>query len=186
MQRRTLPVAILGSPLTYHGQLATQLFPARKLLECESFNDLCQAVSRNEATGVIAVKNSIGGTISAALKCIKTYSNISIKSYAQLNITHILAALPDTKIESITQIHSHPAALRQCRRFIKKHQSMFKSKEIEQSDTVEALKIALTTPNAAAICSRYAAQKLDAAILATDIADESQNKTTFAIIEAML
>lgn len=133
--------------------------------------------------GVLAVENSIEGTVRESLDnlLITKNSNIKILSECYMPINHCLLART-TEFSSITGIISHPQALAQCQNFI--HDEMpFNVNIIEASSTAEAAR-SLQNYNLtyAAIGSAKTAETYNLNILKENINDDKTNQTRFILI----
>ncbi|OUS11761.1 prephenate dehydratase [Nonlabens dokdonensis] len=178
-----MKVAIQGIRGSYHHQVATQLYQNLELLECSSFDQLALAVSNHEVkTGIMAIGNSIAGSILPNYSLIKDYDLKIIGEY-YLNIQHQLMALHGQEIKDIIEVQSHPMALLQCKPFFSKHPNI---KLVETDDTAAAaLRISEGNKRGvAAIASKNAAQLYDLKIINGDIQEVKNNATRFIILEA--
>ncbi len=133
--------------------------------------------------GVLAVENSIEGTVRESLDnlLITKNPNIKILSECYMPINHCLLART-TEFSSITGIISHPQALAQCQNFI--HDEMpFNVNIIEASSTAEAAR-SLQNYNLtyAAIGSAKTAETYNLNILKENINDDKTNQTRFILI----
>ncbi len=133
--------------------------------------------------GVLAVENSIEGTVRESLDnlMITKNPNIKILSECYMPINHCLLART-TEFSSITGIISHPQALAQCQDFI--HNEMpFNVNIIEAPSTAEAAR-SLQNYNLtyAAIGSAKTAETYNLNILKENINDDKTNQTRFILI----
>lgn len=133
--------------------------------------------------GVLAVENSIEGTVRESLDnlMITKNPNIKILSECYMPINHCLLART-TEFSSITGIISHPQALAQCQNFI--HNEMpFNVNIIEAPSTAEAAR-SLQNYNLtyAAIGSAKTAETYNLNILKENINDDKTNQTRFILI----
>jgi prephenate dehydratase len=90
-------------------------------------------------------------------------------------------ALPGTRIQDISEVHSHPMALAQCKSFLGQHKHWQK---IEREDTALcAAEISLRRKkNFAAVASELAAKEYGLDIVAASIETNKQNFTRFLIL----
>ena len=91
-------------------------------------------------------------------------------------------ALTGQIIEEITELHSHPMAIAQCRKFLKQHPHI---KLIESTDTALSAKWVSdeNLVGVAAIASSQAASMYDLEILAAGIETNKKNYTRFLILD---
>lgn len=133
--------------------------------------------------GVLAVENSIEGTVRESLDNLMVTKNPNIKilSECYMPINHCLLART-TEFSSITGIISHPQALAQCQNFI--HNEMpFNVNIIEAASTAEAAR-SLQNYNLTygAIGSAKTAEIYNLNILKENINDDKTNQTRFILI----
>lgn len=136
-----------------------------------------------DSLGVLAVENSIEGTVRESLDNLMVTKNPNIKilSECYMPINHCLLART-TEFSSITGIISHPQALAQCQDFI--HNEMpFNVNIIEAPSTAEAAR-SLQNYNLtyAAIGSAKTAEAYNLNILKENINDDKTNQTRFILI----
>ena len=136
-----------------------------------------------DSLGVLAVENSIEGTVRESLDNLMVTKNPNIKilSECYMPINHCLLART-TEFSSITGIISHPQALAQCQDFI--HNEMpFNVNIIEAPSTSEAAR-SLQNYNLTygAIGSAKTAEAYNLNILKENINDDKTNQTRFILI----
>ena len=136
-----------------------------------------------DSLGVLAVENSIEGTVRESLDNLMVTKNPNIKilSECYMPINHCLLART-TEFSSITGIISHPQALAQCQDFI--HNEMpFNVNIIEAPSTAEAAR-SLQNYNLTygAIGSAKTAEAYNLNILRENINDDKTNQTRFILI----
>jgi prephenate dehydratase len=129
----------------------------------------------------MAIENSIAGSIIANYALIDT-NNLHVVGEYYLDIQHNLMALPNQKIEDITEVYSHPMALLQCKAFFKQYPHI---KLIEDKDTAEVAERIHNKQlkNTGAIASTLAAQIFELDILAKSIQTIKHNETRFVIVK---
>jgi len=130
--------------------------------------------------GVIAIENSIGGSILGNFDLLLKY-DLKILGEVYLRIVHNLIVLPGVKIEDVKEVYTHPMAIMQCLDFLYKHLEM---KRIETNDTAGSVSMIKEKGlrNAAAIASSLAAEIYQMEILARGIETDKKNYTRFLII----
>ena len=133
--------------------------------------------------GVLAVENSIEGTVRESLDNLMVTKNPNIRILAEyfMPISHCLLART-TEFSSITNVISHPQALAQCQDFI--HNELpFNVNIIEASSTAEAAK-SLQNYNLtySAIGSKKTAETYNLNVLKEGINDDKTNQTRFILI----
>jgi prephenate dehydratase len=178
----TLKVAIQGVRASFHDAAARKFFPGRQLslVECPSFQTLCQALTSESDRAVMAIENSIAGCIVPNYRLLEEF-DLRIIGETYLRIEMALMALPGQTLDDIRSAHSHPMALLQCDEFLTAHPAM---RRIEATDTAESAQLiaAQKLAGAAAIASRLAAETYGLEILAAGIETNQQNYTRFLVL----
>ncbi len=179
-----LKIAIQGIESSFHDLAVKQLFPEAEttLVPCESFSKVTETVKNfNADLGVIAIENTIAGTILPNYKLIDD-GDFSILGETFLTIDMFLMALPGQTVHDIDEVHSHPVALQQCTAYLQRLQPHCKL--IEGKDTASEAKRILDgkLKGVAAIAGKQVAEKYGLEIIASDIQAEKENKTRFVVI----
>ena len=151
-------IAIQGIKGSYHDMAAHYFFDKEdiELICCSTFEEVFATVKDDSTVlGMAAIENTIAGSLlhNYELLC---DSGLTIVGEHKLRISHSLLCLPDDNIEDITEVHSHPVALMQCREFLARHPRL---KVVEGEDTAGSAEIISREQlrGQAAICSKFAA-----------------------------
>ena len=175
-------VAFQGELGAFSSEAACQLLGEEiQLLPCETFDKMFAAVEDRAADYCLApLENSLFGSVYQNYDLLLKH-DFQIVGETTLRIVHNLIAAPETKLEDIKAIYSHPVALGQCRNFLAAHPTM---KSIVASDTAGSVKMIMETreAGAAAIASSLAAVVYNAKILISGIEDDPQNFTRFSLL----
>ena len=175
-------IAIQGIKGSFHHQVALNYFDETIVVdECMSFDRLVESVLQKESKfAVMAIENSIAGSIIPNYALIDS-NNLKIKGEFYLSVHHNLMSLKGQKIEDITEVHSHPMAILQCKEFFKNHTNI---RLVEDKDTAETAKRIYDNKlkGIGAIASKTAAELYDLDILASEIQTINNNQTRFVII----
>jgi len=128
---------------------------------------------------MIPVENSTAGRV-ADIHHLLPQSKLHIIGEYFLPIRHQLLALPGSRLEQITGVHSHPQALDQCRSALRE----LNLPAISAADTAGAAREVAERgdPTQAAIASALAAEAYGLQILREDIEDQDHNTTRFIIL----
>ena len=179
----TKKIAIQGIRGSFHHAVAMDYFsPSVVLEECLSFDAVVEALlSGKVKQAVMALENSIAGSIIPNYALLD-HNDLTIVGEYNLNIHHNLMALEGQSLHDITEVHSHPMALLQCKVFFKDYPHI---KLIEAADTAEvAWRIANEKRKGmAAIAPREAADIYGLDVLATSIQTIKNNVTRFVIVQ---
>ena len=129
----------------------------------------------------MAIENSIAGSIIPNYALIDQNDLKIIGEYG-LSIHHNFMALPDQKIEDIKEVHSHPMALLQCKKFFQNYPNIVM---VESEDTAEeAFRISKDQiMGVGAIASSQAANIYNLYIIASSIQTIKNNITRFVIVQ---
>ncbi len=179
-QRPDMAVAFQGAPGAYSHQAVRELFPDRAPLPCFNFTAALDAVRDGRAgTAVIPIENSLHGRV-ADIHFLLPESGLHITHEHFVRVRHCLLALPGTRREAITEAHSHPQALGQCR----KRLAEWKIAQKPQVDTAAsaALVAARGEPHVAAIASQLAGELYGLDAVEIGIEDEAHNTTRFVAL----
>lgn len=181
-KKKKLKIAIQGIATSFHEVAAMTYFQDPiQTVECLSFYALCESLKKGESDyAVMAIENSIAGSILPNYFLLQEY-HFSIIGEVYLPIHMHLLALPGVKLNDITNIESHPMAIRQCTEFLYKLNGVQIS---ESEDTalsarkVKEQKLKTT----AAIANEYAAKKFGLNVLEKRIETHKKNFTRFLIL----
>lgn len=184
-----MKIAIQGVEGCYHELAARKFLSGKKNISdkditlecCLSFETLFEAMRFDPSmTGIVAIENTIAGSLLHNYQLLRE-SGLRIMGEQKLRISHSCVCLPDDDWDTLTEIHSHPVALAQCRDFLNQHPSV---KSVESDDTAAAAERIMrgSMHGHAAICSRYAAELYGMKILEEGIETNKHNFTRFLIV----
>ncbi len=175
-----LKVAYLGPEATFSHIAALNYFgTTAQLVPVETITDVFEEVSSERVSfGVVPIENSIEGVVATTLDAIYEYG-LKVCGEIYESISHHLMNQTG-KLEDIKKILSHPQAIAQCRKWLRKK---LPSVTIETvSSTALAARWAAVDENVAAIASLVAAKLYHLQIVAKNIEDIKGNSTRFWII----
>lgn len=175
-------IALSGPRGSFSESAARQLVPEMlHLVPCRDFDAALAAVDTGAAdAAVLPRENTLIGTITSALDAVLDRS-MRIVAETVLRVEHHLIGPPGASVAQIRQVHSHPAALAQCRTFLGQHPEWG---VVHEPDTATAVRRVVDAgdPAGAAIASRDAAALYDGAILLSHLEDSPRNFTRFALL----
>ncbi|MCD4833056.1 MAG: prephenate dehydratase [Bacteroidales bacterium] len=178
-----MKVSIQGIKGAFHEEAAKNYFKSEiEVIPNITFDDVINSVQNQKADfGIVAIENTISGTIHTNLNLIKQ-SSLKITGEVYLQIKQNLVALPNSKLENINQVQSHYMALNQCRDFLRKYP---KIKLVESEDTALSIKQIADEQleNIGAIGSKLAAEYYGLEIISESIETNKKNYTRFLILE---
>lgn len=176
-------IAIQGEPGSFHDIAAHEHFAGEQiqLICCATFEEVFENIRLDPTViGLVAIENTIAGSLLHNYELLRE-SNATVVGEHKLHIKHSVCCLPDDDWDTLQEIHSHPVALAQCRRFLGEHPDL---KAVESEDTAGAAEyIARHKMHGwAAICSSHAAQTYGMKVLQEDIHDNKHNFTRFLVV----
>nr|BAL57507.1 chorismate mutase / prephenate dehydratase [uncultured Chloroflexota bacterium] len=174
-------VAFQGAMGAY-SQAAIWKFLGRdtECLPCATFEELFHAVLDGRAThALLPVENSTTGSVHPAYDLLLEHP-LFIQRELILRIEHALLAAPNTSLERIRRVTSHPQALAQCEGYIRRHGW----EAVTAYDTAGAAgQLAESRdPETAVIASEIAAQLYGLQVLDRSIQDWAENYTRFFLL----
>ena len=176
-------VTIQGVAGCYHDAAARSYFSNEEIetIPCDSFQEMFDHLATDASLlAILAIENTIAGSLLQNHELLRKNQTRIIGEY-KMRISHTLAALPGQSIDQLTEVNSHPMALRQCEQFLLRHPNM---KMIEKFDTAGSAK-EIAENNLlghAAVCGEYAAQLYGLNILERSIETNKRNFTRFLIL----
>jgi len=175
-------IAYLGPPGTFTEEAALLYDKNAQLIPFPSIPGVAVAVASGMAEeGVVAIENSIEGSVTDTLDLLIHESGVLIKKELVLPIEHHLLVKPGTEASEVKVLYSHPQALAQCRHFIER---CFPRVEVVAAlSTAAAVEEMMASPHpATAIGTSRAAELYGAETLAKGIQDQAANVTRFVVL----
>jgi prephenate dehydratase len=176
-----MTVAYPGEEGAYAAEAGARLYPDADLRSCKSWTDVARAVGRGEADyGVFPIENSLAGAIPETYDVL-AHATLAIAAETVIPVPHCLVGVAGTNIDALARIHSHPAALAQCRRFLSSLPDTLP--EVAPSTAGAARRVAEAGDRSqAAISSRRAAARFGLVVLLNDVSDHAENYTRFVSV----
>ena len=176
-------IAIQGLLGSFHDIAAHQYFKTEQieLICCSTFEQVFENIHRDKTViGLIAIENTIAGSLLHNYELLRD-SGTSVVGEHKLHISHCICCLPDDDWSTITEVHSHPVALMQCRQYLSHHPQL---KAVEAEDTAGSAQYIKENGcrGWAAICNREAAKMHGMKILDDNIEDNKHNFTRFLVV----
>ena len=177
--KRYKTIAFQGMAGAYSDLACRLAYPELKTVPSVSFDAAFRAVREKSADlAMIPVDNTLAGRVADVHYLIPNGELYIIGEHFQL-IRHCLLGLPNTKLEELTDVHSHVHALPQCKKIIE-------DLHLEKHTVADTAKGASDVKKwadktQAAIASELAANIYDLEILKKDIQDAAHNTTRFLV-----
>ena len=176
-------IAIQGELGSFHDIAARQYFEGEQvqLICCSTFEQVYEQIKRDPTViGLTAIENTIAGSLLHNYELLRD-SGTAVVGEHKLHIEHSICCLPEDSLETITEVHSHPVALMQCREFLANHPDM---KAVEAEDTAGSAEFIQRhgCRGWAAICHAEAARMYGLKVLQNQIEDNKHNFTRFLVV----
>jgi prephenate dehydratase len=176
-------IAIQGVRGSFHDIAAHEYFEGEQvqLICCSTFEQVFESIKRDPTViGMMAIENTIAGSLLHNYDLLRA-SGTTIVGEHKLHICHCICCLPDDDWRTITEVHSHPVALAQCRQFLANHPEM---KAVEAEDTAGSAEYISRhgCRGWAAICHADAARIYGLKVLEDHIEDNKHNFTRFLVV----
>ena len=176
-------IAIQGLIGSFHDIAAHLYFEGEQiqLVCCATFEEVFREMQQDPTLiGMVAIENTIAGSLlhNYELLC---NSGTTIVGEHKLHIEHSICCLPEDSWETLTEVHSHPVALMQCREYLANHPTL---KAVEAEDTAGSAEY-INRNNCrgwAAICNSQAAKLYGMKVLEDKIEDNKHNFTRFLVV----
>ncbi|WP_238602883.1 prephenate dehydratase [Fimbriiglobus ruber] len=173
-------VAFLGPEYSYSHLAALERFGgAIEYVRVGSIPAVFEEVGRRHVDyGLVPLENSTDGRIADTLDSFVRLPQVRICSEIRLRVRHHLLA--NCEQTAIRKVYSKAQALSQCRHWLGKNLPHATTHEV--SSTADAARLVQTDPHAAAVASRQAAVRYNLRVLFSNIEDQPDNETRFAVI----
>lgn len=184
---KTASIAFQGMPGAF-SHAAALAFARRmegdtQVRPCQSFAEVFSLVGSGAAEyGAVPLENSSIGSIVANYDLLWENDAAIVAEYLH-PVHHQLIGFPDTPVEDLRLVFSHPAALDQCRDLFKQHANLVARVHWDTSGSVLHVKES-GDRSSAAIAGELAAKEYGMAVLLSNIEDHALNATRFGLIAA--
>ena len=149
----------------------------------ETWRDAMEAIAGDEADyAVLPIENSTEGIVTDIYDLLTEYQ-LYIVGEQGVKVEHVLLGIPETSLDEIKTVYSHPQALAQCKKYLESHPDW---KIVKTENTAGAAKKVHEEMNRsqAAIASRAAGELYGLSVMAENICYNDQNVTRFIIVSA--
>jgi prephenate dehydratase len=176
-----LTVAYPGREGAHSAAACDSMFPTARIVSEPSFSDVAAAVIAGRVHfGVLPIESSLVGPVAETHDLLYD-SPLAIVAETILPIRHCLVGPEVVDLTEVTEVHSHPVALDQCRRLLA---SMPGATAVAASTTGDAAADVAQIGNktVVAIASDRAAKLNDLAMIADNVGDHPEAFTRFVSI----
>ncbi len=178
---KVLKVAFQGEIGAYSELAVYKHFGAgAQPVPCKSFQEVFSNVYSGLVDyGVLPIENSIEGSVNQVYDLLLTH-NLMICGEVVVKLEHCLIGNPNSDLNQVKRVYSHPQALAQCSDFLER----LKCEIVPTYDTAGSVKIVKERGliEEAAIASERAAEIYGMKILARDVSNYQDNYTRFVIM----
>jgi len=173
-------IAFQGVNAAHTDLACRKAYPGLKTLPCHTFDEVFDAVETSKADmGMIPIENSQAGRV-AEIHNLWPGKNVHIVAEHFQAIAHHLFVPPGTLLENVKDVYSHPQALMQCRRSLKK---MAVSIHNYMDTALAARDVAhWNDPSKAALASELAGEIYGLENIQSNMEDSRDNTTVFVTI----
>ena len=148
---------------------------------CRTLEDVFGAIHRNHEVvyGLLPVENVHAGAVTQAYELLMD-ADFRIQAEILLHVHHALLATPGCSLEELRRVRSHPHALAQCQRFLKRNNL----NPVQWFDTAGSARDLADKPEAAtgAIATELAGELYGLELLESGIEDSEYNFTRFFLL----
>lgn len=172
-------IAFQGEPGANSDIAARAAYPMLEPLPCPSFEDAFAAVRNGTARyAMIPIENSLAGRV-ADVHHLMPDSGLHIVGERFEPIRHQLLGANGASIADLREVRSHPQALGQCRKLLRK----LGVAAVQTADTAGAARevAELGDPSVGALASSLAGKIHNLRVLQADVADADHNTTRFLV-----
>lgn len=173
-------IAYLGPAGTFT-ELAAQTYDSEaNLVPQSNFRAVYDSVNINSDLAVLPIENSLNGSVVDTLDLLIHDPSLLICDEVIIKIEHHFILDPNTNVNNINNIYSHPQALAQCRVFL---EANFPDANLVASlSTASAVEQIKDDSTGAAIGNTASADLYGMKILHKGIQDNSSNVTRFVVL----
>ncbi|MHC1567634.1 MAG: prephenate dehydratase [Candidatus Syntropharchaeia archaeon] len=175
-----MKIGILGPEGTFSEKAAEKWIKSGRSGEIRYYDDIfdvVQALMEKEIDqGIIPIENSLEGSVGITLDILREFD---VNIIGEVSVQVKINLLSKGNLSDIRVILSHPQALAQCRRFIRKN---FRNVEIRTTgSTAHAAKLAEEFEEMAALASEESAEKYNLKVLCENVQDQ-ESVTRFIVL----
>lgn len=173
-------VACQGIKGAYSGTATKKIFAISDITYFKTFEGVFNAVDKGLCEfGVLPIENSTAGSVLEVYDLMRKHNFHIIRS-ARVRIDHALCGVKGAKTEDIKTVVSHPQALSQCAKYIKK---LGATTVVSENTAVSAKEVAEKgDKTVASLCSLDSASVYGLDVLDSRVQDSANNYTRFICI----
>jgi len=175
-----MKVAILGPRGTFSEEAAMRFASEAELELAGDIAGVFEMVASGVCSyGVVPVENSLEGPVGITLELLLK-NDLMVYGEVVVDIKHALMALPDSRLQDIQEVISHPHALAQCKGFV--NELGVRTRNFPSTAGAAREVGEKSLKGVGAIAPTVAAGLYGLAILTEGIQDDDSNQTRFLVI----
>jgi prephenate dehydratase len=174
-------VAFQGIAGAYSEQAIRQFFGSPvDTVPCTAFDDMFPLVENGDVEyAMLPVENAVAGSVTRSYELLMEH-DLRVHAETILHVRHMLLVCCGTTKETLKSVRSHPQALAQCQRYLKRH-GLVAEPAFDTAGSARDL-AAKPEPGVGAIASELAAKLYGLEILEPGIEDYAFNYTRFFVL----
>ena len=163
------------------GAMSARGMGAAEIVPCSLSAEVFERLESGAVTlAVLPIENSLHGSVAEHYDLLLAHG-VSIAGEWLLRVRHNVIAAPGVALADIRQILSHPVALSQCRRWLRRHPQITAQPFYDTAGSVKHV-MATGARDTAGIAPELAAQEYGAQVLVAGIEDHPENFTRFLVL----
>lgn len=185
-KEKSVKIAFLGPQGSYSHSAARKYvnYHSNNITEisCSSFSEVFKQVESGLADyAVLPIENSTSGYIKEVYDLLKK-TDLHIINEMSLKIDHCILASPDSTLENIEIVYSHPQPFKQCSNFFNNNYPNWKTVYCESTSSAIQKVAKINQPNVAAIGSKDGGDIYGLKVLKHNLANKKKNFTRFIVL----
>ncbi len=177
-----MQIAIQGELGSFSHEAALTFDPSATIYPCVLSAEMFRLLEAGEVEAAVApIENSLAGSVVEHYDLLWQHA-VKVEQELRLRIRHCLIAMPNSQLETIHRVYSHPVALAQCRRFFAEHPGMEAIPFYDTAGSVKQL-MELRDRHVGAVASVQASIQYGARVMVQGIEDDPENYTRFFLLK---
>ena len=182
---KTAKIAFLGPMGSYSHSAARRYASAHleQIVEssCSNFKDVFEQLDKGVVDyGVVPIENSSSGSINEVYDLLQK-TNLHIIGELSLPIDHCILALPNTQLDQIDTVYSHPQPFQQCSHFLEGYPH-WKIVFCDSTSSAMDMVAKSNKPNFAAMGNKDGGELYGLQVLEHSFANQKENITRFIVL----
>lgn len=177
-----MQIAIQGELGSFSHEAALAFDRHATIHPCVLSAEMFRMLEAGEVDAAVApIENSLAGSVVEHYDLLWQH-HVVIEQELRLRIRHCLITMPNSQLNTVHRVYSHPVALAQCRRFFAEHPAMEAIPFYDTAGSVKQL-MELRDRHVGAVASMHAAVQYGARVMQEGIEDDPENYTRFFLLK---